>query len=150
MVNTKSIEFEIIKEPWNKYQIADNSILKTRTVLKKIERVMDGDKVSFSVDAQTLTVIYADSALKGTPNPRPITKKEIQESIDKPDMHYDTLSQEFNEYHLDDGTKIKIFTNVTTVSRTTLKDPKGDPVYNIKSTNTVEIKPSEHYKPPTK
>ena len=39
-------------------------------------------------------------------------------------MHYDTLSQEFNEYHLDDGTKIKIFTNVTTISRTTLKDPK--------------------------
>ena len=63
----KSIEFEIIKEPWNKYQIIDNSVLKTRTVLKKIERIMDGDKVSFSVDAQTLTVIYADSALKGTP-----------------------------------------------------------------------------------
>jgi len=150
MANTKTIEFEIIKEPWNKYQIVDNSILKTRTVLKKIERVMNGDKVSFSVDAQTLTVIYPDSALKGTPNPRPITKKDILDSIEKHDMHYDTLSQEFNEYHLDDGTKIKIFTNVTTVSRTTLKDPKGDPVYNVKSTNTVEIKPSEQYKPTTK
>ena len=150
MVNTKIIEFEIIKEPWNKYHIVDNSILKTRTVLKKIERVMNGDKVSFSVDAQTLTVIYPDIALKGTPNPRPITKKDILDSVDKPDMHYDTLSQEFNEYHLDDGTKIKIFTNVTTVSRTTLKDPKGDPVYNVKSTNTVEIKPSEQYKPTAK
>jgi len=146
MTNRKPIDFEIIKEPWNKYQLVDNSVLKTRTVLKKIERVMDGDKVSFTVDAQTLTVIYPENSLKGTPNPRPISKKDILDSVEKSDMHYDTLSQEFNEYHLDDGTKIKIFTNVTTVSRTTLKDPKGDPVYNIKSTNTVEIKPSEQYK----
>ena len=37
MENTKVIDFEIIKEPWNMYQIIDNSVLKTRTVLKKIE-----------------------------------------------------------------------------------------------------------------
>jgi len=146
MENTKVIDFEIIKEPWNMYQIIDNSVLKTRTVLKKIERVMDGDKVSFRVDAQTLTVIYADNSLKGSPNTTPITKEDMVKHIDKSDMHYDTVSQEFNEYHLDDGTKIKIFTNVTTISRTTLKDQKGEPVYNIKSSNTVEIKPSEQYK----
>jgi len=148
MTNTRSIDFEIIKEPWNKYQLTDNSILKTRTILKKIERVMVGDKLSFIMDAQTLTVIYADPSLKGTPNTRPITKEDIIKSVDKPDMRYDTLAQEFNEYLLDDGTKIKIFTNVTGVSRTTLKDGKGDPVYSVQSSNTIEVKPSDHYKQP--
>lgn len=150
MGNVKSIDFEIIKEPWNKYQLSDNSILKTRTILKKIERVMEGDKISFTMDAQTLTVIYADPALKGTPNTRPVSKEDIIKNIDKQDMRYDTLSQEFNEYHLDDGTKIKIFTNVTGVSRTKLKDSKGDPVYSVQSANNIEIKPSEQYKTPSK
>jgi len=150
MGNIRSIDFEIIKEPWNKYQLVDNSILKTRTILKKIERTMEGEKISFTMDAQTLTVIYADPALKGTPNTRRISKDDIIKSIDKPDMRYDTLAQEFNEYLLDDGTKIKIFTNVTGVSRTTLKDAKGDPVYTINSSNTIEIKPSEQYKKSSK
>lgn len=146
MRKVKPIDFEIIKEPWNKYQLADNSILKTRAVLKKVERVTDGDKISFNMDAQTLTVIYAESELMGTPNPRPISKKEMIQSIDKPDMRYDTLSQEFNEYLLDDGTKIKIFTNVTSVSRTSLKNSKGEPVYQVQTKNNIEIKQAEQYK----
>lgn len=150
MVDIRSIDFEIIKEPWNKYQISDNSVLKTRTILKKVERVTEGDKISFTVDAQTLTVLHADSALKGAPTNRPITKQEIQTSIDKEDMRYDTLSQEFNEYSLDDGTKIKIYTNVTKISRTTLRDNKGDPIYSVDSSIQMEIKPSSQYKQPSK
>lgn len=150
MPDVRAIEFEIIKEPWNKYEIQDNSVLKTRTILKKVERVINGDQIGFNIDAQTLTVIHADPTLKGAPNNRPITKEELQKSIDKHDMRYSTLAQEFNEYDLDDGTKIKIFTNVTSISRSTLKDRTGDPIYNVQSSNTVEIKPSSHYGLPTK
>ena len=145
MVNVRSINFEIIKEPWNRYQIQDNSILRTRTILKKVERVIEGEKVSFTIDAQTLTVIDADPALKGTPNNKPITKEEIAKSIEKDDMRYDKMSQEFNHYQLDDGTKIKIYTNVTKISRTSLKDAKGDPVYSVNSNNAFQITPSSHY-----
>lgn len=150
MTKTRSIDFEIIKEPWNKYQISDNSVLKTRTILKKIERIIDGEKTSFSIDAQTLTVIYPDPSLKGPPNPKINTKEELMKAIDKPDMRYDTLSQEFNEYHLDDGTRIKIFSNVTGISRSTLKDAKGDPVYYVNSSNTIEMKGSNQFKSPEK
>ena len=150
MANIKPIDFEIIKEPWNKYQFADNSVLKTRAILKKVERVMEGDKISFKMDVQNLTVIYANSELKGEPNPNPISKQEMKKSIDKPDMRYDTLSQEFNEYLLDDGTKLKIFTNVISVSRTTRKDAKGDPVYQVQTKNNIEVKPSNQYKTSSK
>ena len=50
------------------------------------------------------------------------------------------MAHEFNEYMLDDGTKIKIYTNVTNISRTSLKDRTGDPVYFIESSGQVEIK----------
>ncbi|WP_420545514.1 hypothetical protein [Nitrosopumilus sp.] len=147
MTEVRAIEFEIIKEPWNKYQIQDNSVLKTRTILKKVNRVTDGDKIGFNIDAQTLTVIHADPSLKGEPNPKPVTNEEIQKSIEKSDMRYDTLAQEFNEYELDDGTKIKIYTNVTSISKSNLKDRSGDPIYFVQSSNQVEIKPASHYNP---
>jgi hypothetical protein len=147
MTEVRAIEFEIIKEPWNKYQIQDNSVLKTRTILKKVNRVTDGDKIGFNIDAQTLTVINADPSLKGEPNPKPVTKEEIQKSIEKSDMRYSTLAQEFNEYELDDGTKIKIYTNVTSISKSSLKDRSGDPIYSVQSSNQVEIKPASHYNP---
>ena len=145
MRNIKPIDFEIIKEPWNKYQIMDNSILKTRSILKKVQRIMKDDKPSFNMDIQTLVVIYADSKLKGTPNPKPISNEEMIKAMDKSDMRYDTISQEFNEYLLDEGTKLKIFTNVTRVSRTSLKDKKGDPIYQVQTKNNIEIKQSDQY-----
>ncbi len=146
MTDIKSIDFEVVKEPWNKYQIQDNTILKTRTILKKVQRLTDGDKVSFNIDSQTLTVIYADSSLKGEANPNPVSKQELEKTIDRPDMRYDTLDQDFNEYSLDDGTKMKVFTHVSSIARTTSRDKSGDPIYMIQSSSSVEIKLGEQYK----
>lgn len=149
MAQTQSIDFEIIKEPWNKYQISDNSTLKTRTILTKVERKMDNEKPSFQVDAQTITVINVDPLLKGPPNTKVHSAEDIRRTIEKEDMRYDTLSQEFNEYILDDGTKIKIYTNVTRISRSRLHDRNGDPVYSVDSSNQMEIKISHHYNIPS-
>lgn len=145
MTEFRSINFEIIKEPWNEYQLTDDSVLKTRTILKKVERITEGQKISFAIDAQTLTVVHADSSLKGDRNPNPISVEQMNNAIELRDMNYSTIAQEFNEYHLDDGTKIKIYTNVTEISRTSLKDAKGDPVYIISSNNSMEIKPGQQY-----
>lgn len=60
MAEERSIEFEIIKEPWNKYPLQDNSVLKTRTILKSVGRIIRKSKVQYLVDAQDLTVIHAD------------------------------------------------------------------------------------------
>ena len=118
--------------------------------MKKVERLTDGDKISFNIDAQTLTVIYADSSLKGTVNPNPVSQQELQKTIDKQDMRYDTLSQDFNEYDLDDGTKMKIFTHVSSITRTTSRDKSGDPIYMVQSSSSLEIKLSDQYKRPKK
>lgn len=60
-------------------------------------------------------------------------------------MRYDTLYQEFNEYILDDGTKIKIYTNVTSIDRSKLFNREGDPIYNVTSSNQINIKASSRY-----
>lgn len=148
MPDARFIDFEIIKEPWNKYHISDGSVLKTRIILTEVERVMKGTKPEFSVNSQTLLVLNADPSLKGKPSTKQHTPKEIEEAIERKDLRYDTMSQEFNEYVLDDGTKIQIYTNITNIDRTTLHNMKGDPIYKITPSIQIEMKLSSQYDEP--
>ena len=148
MPDARFLDFEIIKEPWNKYQISDGSVLKTRIVLTEVERVMKGAKPEFSINSQTLVVLNADPSLKGEPDTKRHTAREIEEAVERKDLRYDTLSQEFNEYILDDGTKIKIYSNITNIDRTKLRNIKGNPIYNITPSIQIEIKPSSQYGAP--
>jgi len=145
MPDARFIDFEIIKEPWNKYQISDGSVLKARIILTEVERVMKGDMPEFSVNSQTLVILNANPSLKGEPSTKQHTAKEIEEAVERKDLRYDTLSQEFNEYVLDDGTKIKIYTNITNIDRTKLHNMKGDPIYKITPSIQIEVKPSSRY-----
>ncbi len=131
--------FEIIKEPWNLYQISDNSFLRARTILKKIERITNDNKNIFGIDAQTITAVDVDSSLRETPSVKPVSKHELERYVEEDDMNYDTLFQEATQYRLDDGTKIKIFTSITKISRTSLRDARGDPVYNTIFSSGVKI-----------
>lgn len=140
MDEARLIEFEILKEPWNKYQLHDNSVLKTRTILKSVRRITQKSEVQYQIDAQSLTVVHADPDLRGSPNPNQISNDEILKNIEMEDMRYDSLAQESNEYQLDDGTKIKIHNNVTSISRSSLKDQYGDPIYSVLSSNQLWIK----------
>lgn len=144
MPDARFIEFEIIKEPWNKYQISDGSVLKTRIILTEVERVKAA-KPEFGADSRTLLVLSADPPLKGEPGKEQYTAREIEEAVERKDLRYDTLSQEFNEYVLDDGTKIKIYSNITNIDRTRLRNAKGDPIYKIAPSIQIEIKPSSMY-----
>lgn len=146
MTNIRTIDFDIRKEPWNQYEIHDGSILKIRTILMKVERVAINNKeFKFNMETQTLPVIHAANDLKGSPNPKPVLNSEITKAIEVPNMRYNTKSQEFNEYYLDDGTTIKIYTNVTDISRSRLKNRSGDPIYSITTSNQVDIRPSTQY-----
>ena len=146
MSSTRSIEFEIIKEPWIKYQISDNSILKVRTILQKVDRIMTEDVLAFNINAIPLIIINPDPTLKGSPSSKDYSQEEIKQSIEKYDMRYSTIYSEFNKYVLDDGTKIKIYTNVTNINKSSLYDTNGDPIYDIQISNQIEIKISNGYR----
>ena len=135
------IEFEIIKEPWNKYQLQDNSVLKMRTVLKSIRRLAKKNGVEYLVGAQILIVVHAASDLRGDVNPSQVSNDEIVKCMEIEDMHYDSLAQESNEYLLDDGAKIKVHTNTASISRSILKDMYGDSIYSVQHNNQILIKP---------
>jgi hypothetical protein len=57
------------------------------------------------------------------------------------DIRYDTLSEEWNEYIAEDGTKIRFKSTLARVHRTNKYDKHGDPIYLIELSGFGQITP---------
>ncbi len=136
----KSIDFEIADEPWNKYELSDQSILKTRYILKTVHRSIVNGKNNYRGDGIPLTIIIVPPKLKGIPDPKKYSPKELQASVDKEDMKFRIVHEEWNEYLLDDGARIRMKSTLTNISRTKKRDANGDPIYNIQNNMLVQVK----------
>jgi len=138
--NYKTLDFEIIKEPWNKYEIIDGSILKTRFVLKKVvEQPLGKDKSTFQIDGQPITSTFGSPELKGTPTTQVYPPEELKKSIVQEGLGYNVLGEEWNEYILEDGTKIRIKNTVTKISRTDKYEKIGDPIYLVETNVILQV-----------
>ena len=141
--NRKYLDFEIVKELWNKYSLKDGSKLKTRIVLKSAWFIQKDNQKKFSVDIHYYTIMMCDPSLQGTKNDTKYTKEQIQKNIEVEDSRYDTISYEANEYILDDTTRILVHTNITKISRTKLYDRNGDRIYVVGLQASITITPAK-------
>ena len=137
------LDFDVVREPWNKYELADGAVLKTKTILTKVRKQTrdEGGKQieSYSLEIQTISVILTDE--RGTPDTKVYSPQELQASIIKDDVRYTTLSEEWNEYVVDDGGRIRVKSTVARVSKSSKFDKNGEPVYWVESSNMAQIKP---------
>ncbi len=96
------VDFEVVKEPWNKYQLDDNAILKVKLVLTLLRRKEllrpDGSVekiVGFSFDSQNVTTVQSvPESLKGSPSTESYDPKQLESSIVQDDIGYTTLAEE--------------------------------------------------------
>jgi hypothetical protein len=139
----QEIDFEILREPWNKYELDDGSYIKARYILMKYRKTEPDaqGKSKYQAEFQTLTVVYnVPKDLKGTPNVEQFSPERIQQNIEK-EVGYKTIEEEWNEYIADDGTKIRVKNTVTRVSRTKLNDARGNPIYWVEHSQMIQSTP---------
>jgi hypothetical protein len=133
------LDFDVIREPWNKYQIADGAFLKTKLVITRIRKRQTSDnKADYSFDMQPILVILSDEL--GTPDPKNYSPEELQATVVKDDIRYDTISEEWNEYVIDDGSRLRIKSTVTRVGKTSLYGNDGTPQYWIESNQIAHVR----------
>lgn len=138
----KPIDFEVVRESWNKYELHDNSILKSKYVLQRLFKTQGTDnKSNFQIEGQILTVILTPDTLKGPVDDHVYSPEELSASIVNDDVRYTTLAEEWNEYIADDATKIKIKTIVSHVRKTSKFDKNGDPVYIVDNSALIQTRP---------
>jgi hypothetical protein len=135
------MDFDIQKEPWNKYEISDLTILKVRQIIKRVTKVLADDKVSYGIDGDSLSVVLAPDSLKGTPDDKTYSRQELEKLITNDNMRYNTLAEEWNEYVLDDGGVIRIKATVSRVAKTSKFDRNGDPIYIVETSSIMQIRP---------
>lgn len=137
------IDYEVEKEDWNVYELSDGSILRLRSVLIKLA-APKGSPVNPPVMAggfQTLQAVKAHQRMKGPPAKSQYSIQEL-EKMRKTDVGFTTTRENWNEYRLSDGTRIRVKLNLGTVHRVEgLYDNFGDPVYLTTTTNAIMAVP---------
>jgi hypothetical protein len=137
------IEFEVLREPWNKYSVDDGSYIKSRFIItkfKKREPTTADEKLGYGFEGQNIAVSYnVPTELKGTPSTHQYSPQELREKAE--DMRYSIVSEEWNEYVLEDGTVVRIKSSVIEVLRTNKFDRNGDPVYYVNTSQLLGVKP---------
>lgn len=138
------VDFEIVKEPWNKYSLADGSKLKTRVILKSVWFEKKNEKKEYKFDMENKTEMFCDTALQDAPNTTKWTPEDYNKNIDVNNCRYDTIAYEATEYLLDDGTQIVIHSNIGKIQRTKLYNGKGDRIYLVNNQLGVNITPQKN------
>lgn len=125
------VDFETIKEPWNIYSLEDESILRIRVLLLKvIQTSKTEDKKDYAVNTKTVMATYVQKELKGIPS---IPNQKNKVEIEKKDIPFKVIAEDWNEYKLEDGTILKLKPVIARIDKLTLFDPYGDPLFGVAS-----------------
>ena len=92
------LDFNVVREPWNKYELADGSVLKLKVVLTKVRKRVVDQKPVYEFEAQTIIVVLLPDDLKRPPHTKSYSPDELRATIVKDDIRYPTVSEEWNEY----------------------------------------------------
>jgi len=100
-------------------------------------------ETQYGVEGQTITVVYnVPENLKGPPSKQVYSPAELERAIVVDEIGYDTLSEEWNEYIAEDGTKIRIKDTIVKVARTDKTDKNGQPIYIIQHGMMMGVTPA--------
>lgn len=137
----KPIDFDVVREPWQKYELHDNTKVKTKLAITKIYKKLNEDgKPNYTIDGQNLTALLAPSESKGPPDSNIYTPQQYEQSVIQDDVKYSTLSEEWHEYIIDDGTRLRIKTTVTRIRKTSKFDKDGEPVYLVDTSALINTR----------
>src|SRR5690349_6946912 len=137
-----TLDFKVIKEFWDMYQLADGTKLKNRVILTGVKKLINDNKKSFDntsnngneyeFDFQSIQSFIFSNKSKGNPHTRAYTKQELEMSY-KIETPFNTISEKWNEYIIsEDGTKLKLKSNVTQIQKSDIVLQNGDPIYNVR------------------
>src|SRR5208283_316382 len=141
------LDFDVIREIWNRYELSDNSILKVKLVLVGVKKrgakqaagqPSEAAKSDFDLNIQQVTAVLSNET--GAPDTRNYSPQELQAAIIKDDIRFTTITQDWNEYVVDDGTRIKIQPIIMRVAKTSKFNDRGEPVYWTEVNLTVQVK----------
>lgn len=143
-MSRKYLDFEIIKESWNKYSLQDGTKVKVRAILKSVWAEQAGGKTRHNAEIDTYQVWLCDPAVQGGPGANAYTQQQMEAGIEVKHCNYTTLQYEPSEYELDDGARIILHTTLVNIARTRLFNAVGDRIYLVTLTGQMNVTPPQN------
>lgn len=123
------LQFKIINEPWNEYKLEDGSTLRVKVVLTGIIKENEGE---FSLQTTPVFSVIPNPKYVGSPTPPLKPGEKLESYIEAEDLQILEKTELWNEYELPtENMKLSFKGEVVTVSRTSIRDVKGIPIYTI-------------------
>lgn len=140
--NEIELDYEVIKEPWNKYNLIDGSNLKVRYTLLKVRRTMPQQgKPNYSIKSRIDVEAYnVPENLRGPPAKAPVPPEELNKAK-KQEVGFSTLFEEWAEYLVEDATRIRAKVSLVEVFRSERSNPEGEPIYIANHSVSITVKP---------
>ncbi|MDK2795241.1 MAG: hypothetical protein PWQ22_474 [Archaeoglobaceae archaeon] len=138
----RELDFKTIREEWMHLHLDDGTVIRFKSVLTRVFDTGQRDplgEVIYRIDSQNVVVARAPDELKGPPSEfvppiQEIAKKKKPTAVKIRAI----VGDEWNEYELEDGSRIKIRTIITKVLRLDgYFDAYGNPIYVIQSQMVV-------------
>ena len=134
------LDFKVVKEFWDVYDLNDGTKLKNRVILTGVKKlnsnsinIGNNDKNNeYEFDFQSIQSFIFSEKSKGNPHTNFYKKEELDTSY-KIEVLHSVISEKWNEYVVkDDGTRIKLKSTVTDVKKSNIFLQNGDPIYNVR------------------
>jgi len=155
------VDFEVEREEWNLYRLADNAVLKVRFLLlgvlmdksidefRKTSKELAPDqtpRIAITFRPQTIFAVEPPPNLRGKPDSKKYSVAELKESIMDEDIDFETVKSTWDSYRLKNDIRLKVRLSPTLVSRTSRFDDAGMPIYIVDSTIDMKITMPEDIK----
>jgi hypothetical protein len=88
------LDSDVVRQPWNKYELADGSVLKLKVVLTKVRKRVVDQKPVYEFEAQNIIVVPAPGDLKGPTDTKPYSLDELRAAVVKDDIRYTTATED--------------------------------------------------------
>lgn len=120
------IDFQVINEPWNIFELKDGSIFKVKIILKNI--INDGG--GFFMNVHNVTAVEPNPVLIGDASPPMKEGEKIESYIEEEDIEIIEKTEIWNEYEApSENLKLKCCPIPVIISRTKRHDERGIPIY---------------------
>jgi len=134
MAESRYADFRVIKEGWNEYKLEDGTTVKLRFILIKLINQPNG----FAISSTIVPGIFPSPDLIGSPSQGTYSPQELEKSIEKKDLQFESVKEDWNVYELKDRSKLSIKPILVSISRTNLHDQHGEPIYAIQPQQIIK------------
>ena len=126
-----TLDFKVIKEYWDSYLLSDETKLKSRVVLTGVKKSTVNPSKEYEFNFQSIQSFIFSNKATGQQHMKLYTKGEMESSYNK-EIAFSTTSEKWNEYLLNDDTRVRLKNTIAGITKSDLYLQNGDPVYNVK------------------